>query len=621
MEVPVEDTIDMWGDRPVDGGRSGLMQLQTEEFNGVVENQTDTSAFFVRGRVVLVDGGSLEALGSGPLTAREADDAGVAMLAAMRTTATDARARYYTHETPLTTVDDTLRSGGFTGYVSLARQVVSGAYYLVYHNGKRMPVAYVGAAHRTVTGEDAHELAVNEVGIYEVIPTAIVVQTIEADGTGTSVDSDALESDAPSIDLSLDPTGRSTGPQAAASDAMSAPDVSPQPPNDDTIASAGDPSIDVPGDEEPTESAGDASIDVPSSEEPASAGPMSTPRSANEAVTSHLQGRLMALEERRRELERDRDELMRQVTRVEATVEERDEQIRRLTAEYETKLSEQADTAEAQERQLEAMREEIEHLQETLAERQALVDGQEAIETEERPPRGALEQSNLFIRYADKAGPSLRDFRMQNAAIEKVQGNLTVETHTNFDPQRITIEGHPFEEYLQQSTEYRFTTWLTGDLLALIDATNNRGSLGPLFEAITAIDRVELYGEISTTVADEDDPISRPFDIIARNQVGDPLIVADVNTTTAATTRAMTRATVEKISDLAPEIPDIAAGFYVTESFYDPGALQVIADAVSSGIIPRTNKRSYVRVGRGRGFHLCLTERRGEEFYLNVPDL
>ena len=622
MEVPVEDTVALWEDRPVDADRNGFVKLLEQEFNGLVEDQTATRAFFVRGRVVHVEGGSLEAMSRATVTASEADDPGVAMLAAMRTKGPEPRARYYTHETPISTVDDTLRSGGFTGYVSLAEQVVSGAYFLVYHNGKRMPVAYVGTAQRIVTGEEAYELTVNEVGIYEVFPTPIEVQTIEAADRASPRERDNGVSEALSIDLSPGSTEASPARSAAASDAMSAPetasdppDSDPDPPDSDTLVSAGDASIEA----DPVASGGDASPDVAPTVEPMATDTPSDRPPGNEAVTSHLQGRLMALEERRRELERDRDDLMRQVTRAEARVEDRDEQIKRLTAEYEAELSDQADIIEAHERRVEAMREEIEQLRTSLAERG--VAEEEAIESEERPRRGALEESNLFIRYADKAGPSLRDFRLQNAAIEKVQENLTVETHTNFDPQRVTIDGQPFDEYLHQSTEYKFISWVTGDLLALIDTTGTRGSLGPLFEAITAIDRVELYGEITTSVPDEDEPISRPFDIIARNKVGDPLIIADVNTTTAPTTRAMTRALSEKIMDLAPEIPDIAAGFYVTESFYDPGALQVIADAVSSGIIPRTNKRSYVRIGRGRGFHLCLSERRGEEFYLNVPDL
>jgi len=625
MEVPVEETIGMWEDRPVETGRAGLVQLQTDEFDGLVEGDRNLRAFFVRGRIVHVAGGAVDELADDALTAHQADDAGVAMLAAMRTLAPEARARYYTHKTALEAVDETLRSGGFTGYVCLAEQVVSGAYFLVYHNGKRMPVAYVGAARRVVTGQDAFDIAADEVGIYEVFPTQIEIRTIDPDPeeVATPPPTDTTP-ETPPIDLQLDMTGTSTDAYAGASDAMAATEQAPAEVEEPTPASTSDPT--------PSEApaAVDGSTPVsdtapvepePPSEESAPSQSTSVQRPANEAVTSHLQGRLMALEERRRELERERDELMREVARVETTVEERDDRITRLTAEYEGTIGEQADTIDAQQRQIEQLQGQVASLEQTVAHQQAELEGEAVIETEELPPRAAFEQTNLFIRYRDKAGPSLRDFRMQNAAIGKVRENLAVEYHTHFDAARTTIEGESFEAYLHEATEYRFIQWVTGDLLALIEETGNRGAMGPLFEAVTAIDRVELYGEVSASVATEDEPISRPFDIIARNQVGDPLLVADVNTTPAATTRAMTESMTEKLADLAPAIADIAAGFYVTESFYDPGALQVIADQISGGIIPRTSKRSYVRMGRGRGFHLCLTERRGEQFYLNVPDL
>ncbi|MDR9411404.1 MAG: hypothetical protein RI544_02290 [Haloquadratum sp.] len=625
MEVPVEETIGMWEDRPVETGQAGLLQLQTDEFDGLVEGDRNLRAFYVRGRIVHVAGGTVDELADDTLTAHQADDAGVAMLAAMRTLAPEARARYYTHKTALDAVDETLRSGGFTGYVCLAEQVVSGAYFLVYHNGKRMPVAYVGAARRIVTGQDAFELAADEVGIYEVFPTQIEIRTIDAGPEEVAAPPPPDPTpETPQIDLQLDVTGTSTDAYAGASDAMAATEQAPAEVEEPTPASTSDPTPS----EAPT--AVDGSVPVSDtapvepeapSGEPATSQSTSVQRPANEAVTSHLQGRLMALEERRRELERERDELMREVARVETTVEERDDRITRLTAEYEGTIGEQADTIDAQQRQIEQLQAQVANLEQTVAHQQAELEGEELIETEELPPRAAFEQTNLFIRYRDKAGPSLRDFRMQNAAIGKVRENLAVEYHTHFDAARTTVEGESFEAYLHGATEYRFIQWVTGDLLALIEETGNRGAMGPLFEAVTAIDRVELYGEVSASVATEDEPISRPFDIIARNQVGDPLLVADVNTTPAATTRAMTESMTEKLADLAPAIADIAAGFYVTESFYDPGALQVIADQISGGIIPRTSKRSYVRMGRGRGFHLCLTERRGEQFYLNVPDL
>ncbi|PNW65640.1 UNVERIFIED_CONTAM: hypothetical protein BEN50_21820 [Euhalothece sp. KZN 001] len=648
MEVPVEETIDLWEDRPVETGPAGLMQLQTEEFDGLVEDGSGLRAFYVRGRVVHLEGGSVDELAEGSLTASRADNAGVAMLAAMRTLAPEARARYYTHKTPLNAVDDTLRSGGFTGYVCLAEQVVSGAYFLVYHNGKRMPVAYVGAALRTVTGQDAYELAVDEVGIYEVFPTEVEVRRVDADAAPTDVGPATATAESPQIDLQLDMTDASGAPQAGASDAMAGAERSSAPADvssstapsaqttpETAVDGSGTPdgALEQSSTETPVEQADppEASIEQSSTDAPVEqpgstygpqdSQPPSVQRPVNEAVTSHLQGRLMALEERRRELERERNELMREVARVETTVEEREARITEITAEYESRIDEQADTIDAQQRQIEALQTEVATLEETVTQQQARLDGEDIAETQELTARAAFEQTNLFIRYRNKAGPSLRDFRMQNAAISKVRENLAVEYHTHFDAPTTTIEGESFEEYLHGATEYQFIHWVTGDLLALIEATGNRGAMGPLFEAVTAIDRVELYGTVSASVAGEEEPISRPFDIIARNQVGDPLLVADVNTTPTATTRAMTESMTEKLADLAPAIADIAAGFYVTESFYDPGALQVIADQISGGIIPRTNKRSYVRLGRGRGFHLCLTERRGEQFYLNVPDL
>jgi hypothetical protein len=229
MEVPVEETIGMWDDRPVESGPTGLMQLQTEEFNGIVEDDAGLRAFYVRGRIVHIESGSIEQMTDGILTASRADDAGVAMLAAMRTLAPEARAKYYTHKTPLNAVDDTLRSGGFTGYVCLAEQVVSGAYFLVYHNGKRMPVAYVGTAPRTVTGEDAFELAVDEVGIYEVFPTEVEVRTVDGAAAAPEPEASTPTGGTPQIDLQLDMTETAGGVRAGASDAMAATERSSAP--------------------------------------------------------------------------------------------------------------------------------------------------------------------------------------------------------------------------------------------------------------------------------------------------------------------------------------------------------------------------------------------------------
>ncbi len=62
----------------------------------------------------------------------------------MQERADEVRAQYYTEETPLQDANGTLSSGGFTGYVELSENVLSGDYFVVYHGGKSMSAAFVG---------------------------------------------------------------------------------------------------------------------------------------------------------------------------------------------------------------------------------------------------------------------------------------------------------------------------------------------------------------------------------------------------------------------------------------------------------------------------------------------
>jgi hypothetical protein len=103
--------------------------------------------------------------------------------------------------------------------------------------------------------------------------------------------------------------------------------------------------------------------------------------------------------------------------------------------------------------------------------------------------------------------------------------------------------------------------------------------------------------------------------------MGDPLFVADINPSRDATTEAMVGSLVENTHTVASEAETLAAGFYVTESFFEPGALETVADRTGGGILSRSSKRSFVKLSRKRGYHLCLVEARDGEFHLNVPEL
>jgi len=65
----------------------------------------------------------------------------------------------------------------------------------------------------------------------------------------------------------------------------------------------------------------------------------------------------------------------------------------------------------------------------------------------------------------------------------------------------------------------------------------------------------------------------------------------------------------------------LSAAFVVTSSFFDPGALETAAEATSGSFLSRDSKKSFVKLSRKQGYHLCLVESRGRDFHINVPEL
>jgi hypothetical protein len=79
---------------------------------------------------------------------------------------------------------------------------------------------------------------------------------------------------------------------------------------------------------------------------------------------------------------------------------------------------------------------------------------------------------------------------------------------------------------------------------------------------------------------------------------------------------------VEKAEAVGRAKEQLAAAFLVTSSFFDPAALERANAATDSGgILGGSSRRSYVKLSRRNGFHLCLVETRDGSFHLNVPEL
>ncbi|PSQ32899.1 transcriptional regulator, partial [Halobacteriales archaeon SW_12_69_24] len=113
--------------------------------------------------------GDVDALDGAGGEALEAPHPGVARLAPMLALGGEVRGEYFSEDTPVGTVQDTLEDGGFTGYVELSENVLSGDYYVVFVEGRAEYVAVVGSTERLYTGADAEEKTRNEVGIYSVV--------------------------------------------------------------------------------------------------------------------------------------------------------------------------------------------------------------------------------------------------------------------------------------------------------------------------------------------------------------------------------------------------------------------------------------------------------------------
>ncbi|WP_336022384.1 DUF7527 domain-containing protein [Halobellus salinisoli] len=742
------DVVTDWETVATPDGYEGLHELADAEFSGAVSAGM-TWAFFLNGRVVGVFEGDIGDFEDAELTAYRAADPSLPLLFSMQERGGETQARYYTNETSLTDADQTLSNGGFTGYIELSENVLSGDYYVVYHGGKSMSAAFVGSSERLITGDEAFETAADEVGIYEVIDTDVELVEIPAlpdpepddgdesdaadetdstdDGTDSTdeADTDTAAVAADTADDGPEDAGADDGANVERGD--SGPDEDDKSKaggraNDDDRADADDSGSDEDAadgsrsdedvESEPTETAGadddaenaatspaagdgdavGSGADPVATEPPSSGGETadepsggadgvfsdeerwrkaktipsldpsessnngtaqradeSAAQSATERVaqlqkqqaarrqardrgtsadsaqsretqrdrsgrrgnddTGRLKKRLSRARDRIDELESERETLKEERASLR---EEREETQQRLTA-LETERDDQRDRIEELEAERETLKAEVERLKSEL-------DGEsESVGDTSMSPERALSGTNLFVRYDRKGEATLEHAHAGEASREDVSKNLRLEHHTTFETDGLAVGGRPYAEFLRDSTEYSFAEWLVTDLLYEIGETGNRTGMAGVFDAIPEIDRIELYGTVG--VDTEDGVERRDFDVIFRDKMGDPLFVADINDSRNATTEAMVGSLVTNTGIIAENDESLSAGFYVTESFYEPGALETVSEETGGGLLSRSKKRSFVKLSRKRGYHLCLVEARNGEFHLNVPDL
>ncbi|WP_372911943.1 hypothetical protein [Salinigranum sp.] len=833
MDEEIVDRVTGW--EPVTGpAAADLRSLARDEFSGAVTAGA-AWAFLLNGRVVGLFDGDLDDFEAGDLTAYSAPDPALPLLFAMRETGGETRGKYYSEETSLREVDRTLSSGKFTGYVELSENVLSGDYYVVYHGGRSMSVAFVGASERLVTGDEAFDRADDEVGIFAVNAVDVTVTDLpeSADGdapagvVGGSEDdgsdeddvstddgprqegvtfgaSDTRETDsAAEEDGAAEETADSDAAPAASaretdrydgltgdmgiglnSDDSSEPDAAEEPPSDDDAsepAAVSDhtaesatgldatesPADDLSGSHAADEPETDAGFeDRGADDEPASAddgdaestrrpapaddassgdddsepdGPADPREPSDESadaddavaatngeatderteatgepggaedVETAATAERSARDDERTESEsqasvgRDEsgvfsaerqwqqtkripalspdDSLVRQEEATTGAEGDADEphaadeahdvaqsagsdsrvasaadgsesatapaddagETDRLTARLEQVRAERDELAAAVEsleddlesvtRERDRLRARVADLESELATLREEADravagdtegtgGQR--ETERLSPAAAREGTNLFVRYRSKGKPTLKKAQAGEAKQGEVVENLRLEYHTTFDSEHATVDGESYESFLHGTTEWGFTKWVVEDLLYEIGRSGHRVDLAPLFDRIPEIDRVEFDGTVPVTVEDDEGSQShesRTFDLVFWNSMGDPLFVVDVDTSRNATTQGMVGSLIEGARAVGESKDTLGGGFYVTTSFFEPGALDAVGEATKSGLLSRSSKKSFVRLSRKQGYHLCLVEARDGEFHLTVPEL
>jgi len=316
-----------------------------------------------------------------------------------------------------------------------------------------------------------------------------------------------------------------------------------------------------------------------------------------------LQQRLKRAEQVMQKAEEQHEKL---VTERDSAQAERDEAREELET-VRTKLSEAEAEIERLESQLES---------DTTADVGGMSTGSQSMSTSE-----ALEGTNLLVRYASKGDATLEDAISGEASQDEVVTNLRIEPHTTFQSEGVSVDGTPFETFLEDRIELAFVRWLVEEFLFDIQQTGNQTDLNRIYEAIPTINRAELRGSISLGTDEEDDPVEATFDLVVRDKRDQPLFIADFNESKQPVGAGMVNTLVRDGSEIIQREDTFAGAFAVTTSYYKGDALDAAADATGGGLLSASRGKSFVYISRKQGFHLCLVEKLGDTFDLHVPEL
>ena len=666
MGTRVADRVDEWTEYPFDGGYDGLAALADEGFSGVVL-AGGAELYLTKGAPVGVLGGDIEAF-DGPATARTAPSPALPLLAVMQAESTEVRDEFYTERTPLSEVDQTLTNGGFTGYIELSENVLSGDYYVVYHAGRSMSVAFVGQSGRLIDGPEAFDAADDEVGLYQVRPVTVEPLDIPLpEPDHSAVDSPTDTPETADTETDEEETAQDVSQHVDADTVQRDPDVATDERHPEADTEDPDPEADIdergPEADTDEETPDDETADEFDSEEGTLDEQDEDAETADEesadADTAEQTDDVVnpaAVEEgpdqRALELRSipslDPDRTVTPTTLESDTASPTDREDESAVNDAGTQTAGQENTAHTDATQgeteheetvqdqaahtdaephdtegedvlarlsaLERERDQLRAQLETLRAERDGPDPQTDSSGREISPEMARSAAVVFVRYRSQAAPTLSDVHTGETNSEALRENLTLEIYGGFDD-AVTVEGRPYEEFVADTLAYQFVDWMVNDLAFEIQGTGNEGALRDLYDALPRIDRAVLDG----TISGEDNTES--FDVVFRDSRERPLIVANLMDSHDPVSARQTEQLITAAERVVNATDSLCGAFLVTRSFFDGTALDIADEATKGTLLGRNKRKSFVRASRKNGYHLCLVEAREETPHLAFPEL
>ena len=623
MEENALARIGDWDRRTVGDGRDGLSELGAEEFSGAVD--TDAGWLLVlNGRIVGTHGMSLDQVGDDDtLTARVAPHPSLPLLFAMRERGGERRGRYFTDETGLEEVHETLSSGRFTGYVELSEQVLSGDYHVVYYGGRAMFVAFLGSSGRLVTGEEAFERARDEVGIYEVY--AVDLEVREPPGPS----GDAGGQSGRGRDGTDNPTGETRDPDPATDSGPATSRDREREPSGGNTSGADTADDPIEGLRDPDPDAARARIEAEKSAgvETTDPGEMDRGRERSETRGQGRTGVKQDREDRIAEIEAEIESLR---DRIEALTRERD----RLTEGRGRTSERKRETTEKDGRTAKEDDHQINRTDQTAEGRGHSTEGgtgldfdlegdfltEQTATTETLDPSEALAEADVLLRYDSGDEATLAHAHGGDAGLGGLRANRRLETHARVDGSNVTVDGEPFDTFLRDTLRYKFVAWLVGECLFGIREAGAETALENLYDALPGVDRAEFDGTVRAGRQNSGEP-GTAFDIVFRNRTGEPLVLADIDEGWGPTDKKPVSELLDRSRRVAERRRSVDSVFLVTSTFFEPEAQEAVRGATRRRNDEPDSRMSFVKTTRGGGYHVCLAETRNDGFHLSRPEI